>query len=212
MQKSRAGLAKGGFNAYGSSLGAEADFEASSAAWDAKNAYATHMAGMAGLNGANPGGMAPGPKPADMRQLAGGGVLGAEVRSASHYGGFGFMSNVDSMLGKNRSKGSQLYMNQWTPWGFGSAMSAAGTTGYLQYGDVARASKGVFNNLADLADSATKGDRLPSYGGVVDAPNLGNVNSGPQMVSTTQFKEVMGKVENFTNNGQQSSSDADKKE
>jgi len=193
MQKTRNGLARSGFSAYGSSLGAEADFEASSAAWDTKNAFATHMAGMAGLHGGNPGSLAPGGKPAEMRQLAGGGVLGSETRNASHYGGFGFMSGVDSMLGKNRSKGSQLYMNQWKPWGTGQAATAGLATGLVQSSQGFEMMSDIGARAMDYMKGNTGGPEDPGVvlSGLTQTPSLENTaNNGAQPITPAMIKST----------------------
>lgn len=139
MQKARADLAKSGFQAYSQSLGAEADYEASSAAYDALAANASHLAPKAGVTGANPGGLV-GSKPGAMRELATGGMLGGEAKKAGYYSGFGYMSGFDSMLASNRStKGSGLYGNHLQLFSYNEALGASfGTAGrqFMQMKDM----------------------------------------------------------------------------
>jgi len=130
MQKTRTDLMKGGFQQYGQRLGQEADFEANMAAWDTKNAFATHISGAAGVAGFNPGNIAPGIKPTDMAGLAASGSLGANSKQAAYYSGGMFMSNLDGMIDRNRSRGSSLYLNNWQPFSYkqalGGGVAAAG--------------------------------------------------------------------------------------
>jgi hypothetical protein len=127
--KSRTDLSKGGLQGYGQRLGQEADFEANMAAWDAKNAFATHISGAAGVAGFNPGSIAPGPKPTDMAGLASSGGLGADTKRSAYYSGFGYMSSMDSMINRNRNRGSSLYLNNWTPLASTNLMGHANSIG-----------------------------------------------------------------------------------
>ncbi len=110
------GLGRTGFQAYGGRLQAEANFLADQDAWEAKNAFATHMSGIGGVAGVNPGNLAPGQKPTGIEGFALTGSLGADAQTASRYSGFGFMSAKDSMVGAGRrDRGSSLYMSNWRP-------------------------------------------------------------------------------------------------
>jgi hypothetical protein len=79
------GIASSGLRDYGGKLGAHAEFEAQSAAWEAKNEFAAHASAMAGIAGMNAGSLAPGEKPSDMTQMTMGGML-------ESYSGGGFNS------------------------------------------------------------------------------------------------------------------------
>jgi hypothetical protein len=103
-----------GYGDYSRKLGAEADFTAQTAAWEAKNDFATHVAGLGGVSGMNPGALNPGPKPADMTGMAMSGQLGSTAQSAARYSGFGFLSNVGEMVSKNsKSFGTGFVSDHW---------------------------------------------------------------------------------------------------
>jgi hypothetical protein len=152
MQKSRADLAKGGFQAYSQSLGAEADYEAGSAAYDALAANASHLAAKAGVTGANPGGLA-GSKPSAMRELASSGALGSDVKGKAHYGGAGFMSNMDSMFGSNRSNGAGRYLDHYQQFGFNQAFVVGTATGARQIAGV----QALFNDIGNYREAMASG-------------------------------------------------------
>lgn len=112
--KMRAGLMSSGFKDYAGKLGAEAEFNANTDAWDSKNAYATHVSGMAGVYGANAGSLAPGNKPTDALGLALSGNLGSSANSAARYSGGGFLSNANSMTSAGQAAfGSSLFQSSW---------------------------------------------------------------------------------------------------
>jgi hypothetical protein len=126
-QRSRADLSKSGFQSYSQGLSSEADYEAGMAAYDAKAAYASHMAGAAGVTGMNPGGLNPGAPDGTMRGLAAGGALGKATKDSLMYGGFGFQSTMDGMFGRNSNRGANLSLYNWRPIeDVGSHMLAAG--------------------------------------------------------------------------------------
>lgn len=103
-----------GFGDYSRKLGAEADFAAQTAAWEAKNDFATHVAGLGGVSGMNPGALNPGPKPTDITGMAMSGQLGSGAQSAARYSGFGFMSHVGEMVSKNsKAFGSSFVSDRW---------------------------------------------------------------------------------------------------
>jgi hypothetical protein len=115
----RSKLRGDGFGDYSRKLGAEADFAAQTAAWEAKNDFATHVAGVGGVSGMNPGALNPGPKPMDITGMAMSGQLGSGAQNAARYGGFGFLGNVESMVGRNSAKyGSSFVSDHWDE-GFG---------------------------------------------------------------------------------------------
>ncbi len=113
----RAGLAKGGFQAHANTLAAEADYTAKEDAWKARNDFATHMAGMGGVSGMNPGSIAPGAKPDDVRGLALSGNLGASAEGAARYSGSPFFSQMSRMTSRGaQTYGSNLYAGNWSAW------------------------------------------------------------------------------------------------
>ncbi len=110
----RAGQRAQGYQDYGRKLGAEADFTAQSAAWEAKNDFATHVAGLGGVSGMNPGALNPGPKPTEVTGMAMSGALGGQAKTAAQYSGFGFINNVDEKASKgNRMFGSGFVSDHW---------------------------------------------------------------------------------------------------
>lgn len=108
----RSGQRGQGFNDYARKLGSEADFAAQTAAWEAKNDMATHLAGLGGVSGMNPGSLNPGMKPTDATGMAMSGQLGGQARAAAQYSGFGFMGAVANTTARGES-------------GFGSAFVGA---------------------------------------------------------------------------------------
>lgn len=90
------GIASSGLKDYGGKLGSHAEFEAQSAAWEAKNEFAAHASAMAGIAGMNAGNLAPGDKPTDMTQMTMGGML-------ESYSGGGFGVAPTHNAGKDNS-------------------------------------------------------------------------------------------------------------
>jgi hypothetical protein len=108
-----------GLGDYSRKLGAEADFTAQNAAWEAKNDFATHVAGLGGVSGMNPGALNPGPKPTDITGMAMSGQLGTRAQGAARYSGFGFLSNAEEMVDRgSRRYGSSFVSGYWDG-GFG---------------------------------------------------------------------------------------------
>jgi hypothetical protein len=71
------GLSARGLQDYGQKQGNQAQFEAESAAWEAKNAFSSHVSSMAGIAGMNAGNLSPGQKPHDTTGMAMSGMLDA---------------------------------------------------------------------------------------------------------------------------------------
>ena len=71
------GLSARGLQDYGQKQGSQAQFEAESAAWEAKNAFSSHVSSMAGIAGMNAGNLNPGQKPHDTTGMAMSGMLDA---------------------------------------------------------------------------------------------------------------------------------------
>lgn len=115
----RSKLRGDGLGDYSRKLGAEADFAAQTAAWEAKNDFATHVAGVGGVSGMNPGALSPGPKPMDITGMAMSGQLGSGAQTAARYSGFGFLANVEDMVGKNSAKYGSSFVSGFWDGGFG---------------------------------------------------------------------------------------------
>lgn len=127
----RARMQSAGFNNYAARLGSEAQFNAESAAWEAKNEFATHMAGMGGVSGMNPGSLAPGPKPTDSQGMAMSGQLGGLAQGSARYSGAGFLQSVNTTMGAGRAAWGSGFVSQHWGGGFeslGSAVSHAASS------------------------------------------------------------------------------------
>ena len=102
-----------GFDTYAGRLNSAAEFEAQSAAWEAKNAWGSQISGIAGVYGANPGGLV-GQKPTDMTGLAMSGNLGRGTQQGASYSGFGFLGNVNGVTRQGIARhGSQSVLSAW---------------------------------------------------------------------------------------------------
>jgi hypothetical protein len=123
----RSGQRAQGLQDYGRKLGAEADFAAQTAAWEAKNDMATHLAGIGGVSGMNPGALSPGNKPTDMTGMAMAGQLGGQARAAAQYSGFGFMSAVKDTSSKGSSTFGSSFVN--AHWGGGYSLGETAALG-----------------------------------------------------------------------------------
>ncbi|MFO0416422.1 MAG: hypothetical protein ACK5Y6_03965, partial [Pseudomonadota bacterium] len=147
-----------GLNNFAQKLGAEAEFAAQSDAWSARNDFATHLAGLGGVSGLNPGALNPGQKPADVTGLAMSGQIGGAARSAARYSGTGFLSSVSGMTAAGRSSlGASRVLDNWGG-GFTTWTSMAAPVGE----SVARGKEFVDQATDGLADI---GQRLFPQGG-----------------------------------------------
>ena len=79
--------------------GSAAEFEAQSAAWEAKNEFASHASAMGGIAGINAGNLSPGEKPMQMEQLAVSGMLD----------GWGSQAGKKTQSAQNNASGSAWY-------------------------------------------------------------------------------------------------------
>jgi hypothetical protein len=126
-------------NSYASAIGDQANFEAQSAAWEAKNAFASHVSSMAGIAGMNAGNLSPGSKPQDITGMSmsgafntykggGGDVKGgfftsgmssvADTSGAAHYQGKGFIDHVNSTAAWGSTNlGESMVMDGYSPAG-----------------------------------------------------------------------------------------------
>lgn len=129
----RSKLGADGFGDYGRKLGAEGEFAAQTAAWEAKNDMATHLSGAAGVSGMNPGSLNPGPKPTDMTGMAMSGQLGSGAQNAAQYSGFGFVGKSRSMVQDySAGFGGSFVTDQWAG-GFGGNGSQLKGSGQVLY-------------------------------------------------------------------------------
>jgi hypothetical protein len=113
--KSAQDLYKGGHQAYGQRMGGSADFEAASAAWDAKAQF-SNLSGLFGVYGGNPGSLGPGQKPGDMMSFAMSGGLGSDARNAARYPGSSyFWTAGEAMTRGKKGYGSAAYMQNFAP-------------------------------------------------------------------------------------------------
>jgi hypothetical protein len=171
------GLQQGALKDSGGKLASNADFEAQSAAWEARNDFAAHASAMAGVAGMNAGSLSPGEKPMNMEQLAVSGMLDGYSATADGKGGFtvansannasdsawyskeGLPAAITSMRDKGISEaGSAALTNSWNEGGgfysaFGSGVKA---------GQSAKEGKNFFSEAdantvgAKAADISTK--------------------------------------------------------
>jgi hypothetical protein len=114
----RARMSSAGLNNYAQKLGNQAQFTAETAAWEAKNEFATHLAGLGGVSGMNPGSISPGAKPTDMTGLAMSGQLGGQAQGAAQYSGNGFLNSVNGSMSAGRQTFGSGFVNQNWQGGF----------------------------------------------------------------------------------------------
>ena len=86
-------LKSSGHSAFAQNLGAQAEFQAQGAAWEAKNNFAQSASGMAGVYGVNAGSLAPGNKPTDRMGMAMEGLIGSGHRNAASFSGGSFLTD-----------------------------------------------------------------------------------------------------------------------
>lgn len=151
--KSAQDLYKGGHQAYGQRMGGYADFEAASAAFDAKNTGFAVNAGMHAVLGASPGSSAPGPKPGDLMGFAMSGQMGSDARNSARYPGSGYFWAVGDRMGRAKQtmgSSSALTSRNWQQndavSDFGVGMTEPLTTGadmlYQKIGQMAESFQG----------------------------------------------------------------------
>lgn len=115
--KSNLGMYSGGMKDYAGKLASEAEFAAQSSAWEAKNDFATHVSGIGGVSGFNPGSLAPGPKPTDAMGLTMSGNLGSSAGQAARYSSGQFLSNSQAVTRQGQNQFGSSFFNQ--NWGGG---------------------------------------------------------------------------------------------
>jgi hypothetical protein len=92
------GQVKGGKENYASALGSQAEFEAQSAVWEAKNAFASHVASSAGIAGMNAGSLSAGNKPTDFTGGGMSGLYGSKIKDGLSYSGTGFITKATANM------------------------------------------------------------------------------------------------------------------
>lgn len=114
-----------GRNAYAQNLSAMNDFETQSAVWEAKNAFASHVAASAGIAGMNAGNLNAGHKPTDLTGMSMVGMLdGHQVKrnadgSVDRSGGWGTTSIMRNVASAADYSGTRFLgnVNETTEWG-----------------------------------------------------------------------------------------------
>jgi hypothetical protein len=116
-RQSNEGLQAAGKNQYAGNLQEGLRFDSDSAVWEAKNAFASHVASSAGIAGMNAGSLSAGHKPSDMTGMAMNGVLdgyatgrkkdnsleavqyaGGGISGAAGYSGHGFLTHSKATM------------------------------------------------------------------------------------------------------------------
>jgi hypothetical protein len=87
---------------YAGNVSAFNDFDAQSAAWEARNDFAAHASATAGIAGMNAGSLASMSKPTDATGLAMSGALGQSTQMEAGYSGNGFLTKVQSSTQKGK--------------------------------------------------------------------------------------------------------------
>jgi hypothetical protein len=135
-KKDAANQAANGLNSYSKNLGSQAQFEAESAAWEARSQFASHAAAQAGIAGMNAGSIAPGTKPQDNTGMAMSGMMDSygegrkdaatgryvptapsdagDVSKLQHYSGEGWQTLVGDNLNSGLANhGSGFVTTDW---------------------------------------------------------------------------------------------------
>jgi hypothetical protein len=123
---SREGQLAQGKNAYAGNVQSAAEFEAQSAAWEAKQAFGSHVSAMAGIAGMNAGSLQAGNKPQEMTGMAMSGMLDAynsdgkktsDVSGAASYAGFGYQALATQTAADGNANYGWGYVDQFKPVG-----------------------------------------------------------------------------------------------
>jgi hypothetical protein len=114
-QTAGANQAASGLGAYSKNLGTLGQFQADTAAWEAKNNWAQSASGAAGVYGVNAGSLAPGNKPIDSMGMAMSGMLGKSAGSAADYPGNSFLGygrgGVEGVVGHGIENHGATYVS-----------------------------------------------------------------------------------------------------
>jgi hypothetical protein len=118
-RQSNEGLQAAGKNQYAGNLQEGLKFDTDSAVWEAKNAFASHVASSAGIAGMNAGSLSAGHKPSDMTGMAMNGVLDGYANSGKKTSG-GFWQTTPTNNGGvyGGVSGSAGYSGSTAPGGF----------------------------------------------------------------------------------------------
>lgn len=112
-------IVSSGLKDFGGKLSAQAEFEAQSAAWEARNEFAAHASAMGGIAGMNAGSLAPGEKPSDATgmgmygMLDGYGADGKKVPAKSYsdqlkYAGNGYVKEGANFFAQRDANGNVM--------------------------------------------------------------------------------------------------------
>ncbi len=165
------GARRDGAQATAGRLSKVADFDAATAAWEAKNAFASHASSAAGIAGMNAGNLSPGHKPQDMEGMAFRGQFGAQEQALAQFP-LSFASNARSIYGAKRQQ-----------WG-GSAIQSDYTIGSTQGWNISNLAGDTAGYTAGQGWGAIQSALIPGRGiengvkaaseakaGFLDAPN-----------------------------------------
>jgi hypothetical protein len=178
---------QGAYKDAAGKMGAAAEFEADSSAWEAKQAFAAHASAMGGIAGMNSGSLAPGEKPLDTTQLAVSGNLD------------GFSSNGEQAVANDRNSASNAawYSAEKLPgkigtmeaqglWNYGGTKLSQtyqerGGGSYSAWGSFSQAGS-EFTNGRNWVNNDSEGSHRasPQSGPPVVSPPDANPSSSPE--------------------------------
>lgn len=163
-EQTRLSQAATGMGNYAGTLSEANNYDAQSAAWEARNDFAAHAAATAGIAGMNAGSLAGGPKPVDATGFAMEGALGGRAQSAAQYAGNGFLSEVQSTTDKGKAELGWGYVDQYRPTGIldvhGASIPARANGDYLVSGakdGVSNAGRSAAEAISDLPGTVMSG-------------------------------------------------------
>lgn len=158
-QKEGLGMVSGGMKDLGGKLGAQAEFEAQSAAWEAKNDFAAHASAMGGIAGMNAGNLAPNDKPSD---TAGMGMYGMLDRYSS--GGSAAPGRASASADATNSYSGGLLYGGTSYVAAGRQLAADGNAAQQSVHDKWQAGGGSFNPITAAAKGATAAANTSNWG------------------------------------------------
>ena len=172
-------LASQGLKDYAGKLGGQADFEAQSAAWEAKNEFASHASAMGGIAGMNAGNLSPGEKPSDTGQMGMSGMLDGynsqgqvdptrDYSGQMLYSGTGYQNEAGSLFAQRDADGNIMKdpntgtMVRGGGWGAQAAQQAKDTfdRGGGIYDATGAVKRGATEGTAGLGANAGAKDAL----------------------------------------------------
>jgi len=161
---------------HGGRIGALAQFDAQTGAWEAKRDFANQASGALAAMGVQPGTLSPGPKPEDMTGMAMSGMLGAPTRDSGYYAapGGAFFKAVNSDF-------DQLQ----TRFGYGSTLGAY-TNNVQGWQPIVASSFSLMGDTVRQFETANK-NAGHLFGGFTHqyGSNIGNFSSSPVSPSAT---------------------------